>query len=435
MDFKRIDKGLAVSSVVHAALLLAALVSFADAKKFDDATEAVPVEVITDAQFKEMTRGDAMAREVKVAPKAQKQSALVEVKPDTPTPEARTEAAATPPPALKHLPDPGTEDVPEPPRREAALPPPPPPVPQPRPEPPKLPVEAVVPPPVPQPRPEPPKAPPPPPKAEKPPPPDEEDKPEAEVVAPKPPPRPVAAKAVDVPAPPRKVRPISAPPKVAEKPPEPVKTPEPPKPPVAAKVPEPAPKPPAPVKTADAGKTAAKPDALAKFLDQKKAEEQAQPAPRPKAAEPADTRAPPDFNAIRALLNKDKPAQKAGSAPDPVRTASLGTPAATQARMSPSQNGELGEIIKEHYRHCWNTSGLNLELAYTAQVAVQFSPQGTVVGTPTLKNPSADPREKAIGESALRAVRSCGPVPVPARLVPFYDEWKLGILRLKPEDS
>lgn len=389
VKFDRFDPGLTVSSVAHAALLLVALAGFASAKKFEDAQESIPVEVVSDKQFNEIMKGEKAAKEVQILPRAQKASETVEKKPETETPEARTEAPATPPPAPKRPPEPPKEEAKEtppiPPVREAALPPPPP---EPRPEPPK------------------PKAPPPPPKAEAKPP-EEEEKPEAEVIAPKPPQRPVAAKPVEAPEPPKKIRPVAeaAPPKPpAEKPPEP------PKPQLKA-------------------------DAVAKFLAQKQAEEPPKPAAKPKAAEPEETRAPLDPNAIKALLNKDKPQQKASASPDPVKTASLGVPNGGASRMSPSLVNQLGSIMTEHYNRCWSKSGLDLKQNYVAQIRVRFRPDGSLAGEPVLLNPSGDPKARSIADSALRAVSLCGPVPLPPALLPFYLEWKDGLLRMDPNET
>ena len=380
MKPSRFDPGLVVSSAAHAALLAVALVGFASAKKFEDAQESVPVEVVTQAQLNEIMKGEKSAKDVKAAPRAQKVAEVVEAKPETPTPEAKADAPGAAPPQPKELPDPGKDDVPEPPKREpvAAAPP----------EPPLPPVRPVEPP-------KPKAPPPPPPKAEAKPPPDE-DKPDAEVIAPKPQPRPAPAKVAEVPEPPKKVRPVTAPP-------------EPPKPPVL------------------------KPDALAKFIDQKKAEEAAKPAPAPKAAPPAE-RAPLDPKAIQAIINKDRPQARPPVAPDPVRTASLGTPNGGAARMSPALLSQLGSLMTEHFNQCWSKFGLDLNQRYVAQIKVRFRPDGSFMAEPLLLNAPSDPKARSIADSALRAVKGCPPLIMPQALVPFYAEWKDGLLRMDPNE-
>ena len=125
MRVSRSEPGVVVSAAVHAGLLLAALVVFSDAQKFDDAQETVPVEVVTDTALNQIMKGEKTARELKPSQRVDKVA-----------PPERDQAAAaarrgeeghvpTPPPPLRRLPDPGADDTPEPtpPKRVAALPP------------------------------------------------------------------------------------------------------------------------------------------------------------------------------------------------------------------------------------------------------------------------------------------------------------------------
>lgn len=114
MKISRSQPGFVVSSVVHAGLLLAAFVLFSDARKFDDAQEPMPVEIVTDAQLNQIMKGEKTAREVKTAPRVDKVSQTAEMKPHPPLAEANKDVP-TPPPSLKRLPDPGEDDTVEPP--------------------------------------------------------------------------------------------------------------------------------------------------------------------------------------------------------------------------------------------------------------------------------------------------------------------------------
>lgn len=403
------NTGYYVSATVHAALLVVALVGFADAKKFDDAQESVPVEMVTQQQLNEIMKGDKAAKEAKPAPKAQKTADVVEPKPDSPTPEAKADVPV--PPLRPRLPDPGEAESPEPPKPvRVAVTPPEPPVPprvQPRPEPVKPPPPKVE------------AKPPPPQKSEiKPPPP---DIPDAETDRPEPPKKPLVKAIADTPEPPRKIRPA---PKQPDPPPVPDK-------------PKLAEKPPEPVKVAEKPKL----DQIAKVLADAKAKEVAKPddkpVPKPKSAEPvADAKPRPDFNAIANLLHsKDIAQQKASTARAANQTASIGAPTASAARMSPTMSDQFNGLVREHYRQCWNQGNLDPAQSYFARIAVHFNPDGSLIGAPVLRNPSSDPQARSIGESALRAIRSCGPVPVPASLAPFYNEWKDGILVMKPGET
>src|SRR5947209_20173242 len=132
--------GVAASAAAHVALLAATLIVFADTKKFEDVAEATPVEVISDSQFSQITKGEKTAKQVQAKPKAEKIAEVTETKPTPPIAEAKREVPIPPPP-LKRVPDPGEDDKPDvkpepptPPQRVAAMPAPePPPRPEPKP--------------------------------------------------------------------------------------------------------------------------------------------------------------------------------------------------------------------------------------------------------------------------------------------------------------
>jgi colicin import membrane protein len=364
------EPGVVVSAGAHVALLAATLIAFADTRKFDDIAEATPVEVISDSQFSQITKGEKTAKQVQPKQKAEKIADVTETKPTPPIAEAKRDVP-TPPPPLKRVPDPGEDDKPEvkpepptPPQRVAALP---------APEPP--------------PRPEPkPAAKPEPPRAEKPPEPEEEK--EAEVIKPQPPPRP----------------------KLAE-------TPTPPTPNPAEKPKEPAPP---------------KLDQVAKFLEQKKLEQK--PVPKPKSGD--ETEEPKhklDVATISQLLSKERPQARASTARELTRTAALGAPNASAAQMSPSMWDSLDGLMREQYKKCWSYIGLNPQ-KYVAQIRVRYAQDGSLQAEPALLNPPSDPNVRNLADSAMRAVRRCNPMHIPAAYMPYYEQWKARVVRFDPED-
>ncbi|MEA2861286.1 MAG: hypothetical protein QOC72_3325 [Methylobacteriaceae bacterium] len=364
------EPGVVVSAGAHVALLAATLIAFADTKKFDDAPESIPVEMISDQQFSQIMKGDKTAKQVQPKQKAEKIAEVTETKPTPPVAEAKRDVP-TPPPPLKRLPDPGEDDKPElkpepptPPQRVAALP---------APEPP--------------PRPEPKLAKPEPPKAEKPPEPEEEK--EAEVIKPQPPPRPKLAEAATLPTPPKPV----------EKPKEP-----------------------APPKL----------DQVAKFLEQKKLEQK--PVPKPKSGEENDEpKHKLDVATISQLLSKEAPQARASTARELTRTAALGAPNASAAQMSPSMWDSLDGLMREQYKKCWSYIGLNPQ-KYVAQIRVRYAQDGSLQAEPGLLNPPSDPNLRNLADSAMRAVRRCNPMHIPAAYMPYYEQWKARVVRFDPED-
>jgi colicin import membrane protein len=365
------EPGVVVSAAAHVALLAATLIVFADTRKFDDVAESIPVEMISDQQFSQITKGDKTAKQVQPKQKAEKIADVTETKPTPPIAEAKRDVP-TPPPPLKRIPDPGEDEKPEvkpepptPPQRVAALPP--------APEPP--------------PRPEPTVAKPEPPQAEKPPEPD--DPKDAEVIKPQPVPRPKIAEAPKEPTPPKPV----------EKPKEP-----------------------APPKL----------DQVAKFLEQKKVEEK--PVPKPKSGEEnTEPKHKLDMTTISQLLSKEAPQARASTGRELTHTAALGAPNASAARMSPSMWDSLDGLMREQYKKCWSYIGLNAE-KYVAQIRVRYAQDGSLQAEPALINPPADPNSRNLAETAMRAVRRCNPMHIPAAYMPYYEQWKARVVRFDPED-
>lgn len=131
MRLSRSEPGLAVSAVAHAAALILALIAFSDARKFDDAHEAIAVETITDEQLSEIMKGEKSAKEAKpLLPRAEARAPIHETRPP-PIAEAKKDVPVPPPPAKREEPRPSDAreaEAPAPPKRVAALPPSPPPL-------------------------------------------------------------------------------------------------------------------------------------------------------------------------------------------------------------------------------------------------------------------------------------------------------------------
>ena len=335
--------GYVLSGSAHAALLVATLLSFAQARKFSDAQEFVAIETVSDQQFNEVMKGEKTAKEVKPLPRAEKVADVTETKPLPPVGEAKRDVP-TPPPPMKHETDPGEGEPPKPAEAKA---------------------EPVKPAPVPPPRPE-----------EKPP---EAD---AEAVIPKPPRRP-------------------DPPKEEPKKPE------------------------------------FKPDQLAKLLEEQKQKEQPkQPdkaQSKPKSGDETETHKF-SLNEIAKELSKEAPQRKASTGTQLQQVASLGLANASAAKMSPSMWDALDLLLQDQYKQCWSYIGPAGQPKYVPEVRVQYAQDGTLIGQTALLNPPSDPIMRNLAESALRAVKRCNPLHIPAMYQPFYDQWKGRIVRFDPEE-
>jgi colicin import membrane protein len=211
----------------------------------------------------------------------------------------------------------------------------------------------------------------------------------------------------------------------------------PPKPPINAAeetaTPDPAqPKPPEPPKK-PAPKF--KPDQLAKLLDQAKQKEKEKPAAKPRAGdEAAEPQQKFDPGDIAKFLSKEVPQRKQASGHDLSQMASLGSPTASAAKMSPSLWDQLDGLLQEQYKRCWNFAGLGGQQRYIPEIHVQYTQDGSLIGQPVLLNPPSDPNLRALAESAMRAVRRCDPLRIPSQYQLYYDQWKGRIVRFDPEE-
>lgn len=102
LRFLRQQPGFMVSGLGHAAVLVAGLVAFSSAKPFDDQQEAIAVDVVSESDLRELTRGTPTEKKVaeKPRPVVDRQSEKVEERPkpgdaqrDVPAPPSRPQTA------------------------------------------------------------------------------------------------------------------------------------------------------------------------------------------------------------------------------------------------------------------------------------------------------------------------------------------------------
>jgi colicin import membrane protein len=102
--------------------------------------------------------------------------------------------------------------------------------------------------------------------------------------------------------------------------------------------------------------------------------------------------------------------------------------------MSPSLWGQLDALLQDQYKQCWSYIGLATQPKYIPEIRVEYNQDGTLLGQPSLVNPPSDPSKRSLAESAMRAVRRCNPLHIPALYQPFYEEWKGRIVRFDPDE-
>jgi colicin import membrane protein len=181
----------------------------------------------------------------------------------------------------------------------------------------------------------------------------------------------------------------------------------------------------------------------AKAAEAKKAEEakKAQEAARKAAEEKKRREAEQEARnqatvdaARRALLASREVPQNAGNTGQQVtRSPSLGAPTATGQKLSPSDRAALAGLLSDQIRACWSIP-VTGKPPVLPQVRVALNADGSLGATPVLINNSGDPNFRALAESGMRAIRQCAPFRIPSRYAATYDDWRQLAVQLNPDD-
>jgi colicin import membrane protein len=379
LTFNRSEPGLWLSGGAHVALFLAGVLSFSSAK-LPDADEGIPVEVITDNQFSEITKGELQAKQPQPVPKprAERQADTRqerdpgEAKQDAPAPPKRpaemkvAEEEASPPPPAQHVAEAKPEAAPPPPARPPA--------------------DAKA-------------------EAQK-----LAEKLEAEAIEHA---KLEAAKKAEAKA----QAELKA---LAEA--------------AAAKAEaESKAKAEAAQKALAEAKAKAEADAKAKALATAKAKAEAEAKAR-KQAELADKF---DAGDIRQLLASKAPSQSAGAAaPEINKTASLGTATGSAQRLNPSQRDQLMGLLRDQLHRCWQApmASQGNDKPPVPSVRVKLNQDGSLAAEPAVMNPSSDALFRTVADSATRATRRCAPLKIPAQFAPYYQDWKDLVVNFDPRE-
>ena len=101
-----------------------------------------------------------------------------------------------------------------------------------------------------------------------------------------------------------------------------------------------------------------------------------------------------------------------------------------------SMASALDAWLTESYLNCWTPPPTTPDGdPYVAEVRVVFNPDGSLSGRPVLLNPPADRAWRAHAESAMRAVKKCDPLKVPAEYMPYFEQWKIETIHFDPRET
>jgi colicin import membrane protein len=174
-----------------------------------------------------------------------------------------------------------------------------------------------------------------------------------------------------------------------------------------------------------------------KAEDAKKAQEAAKKAADEKKKREAeqDAKNQATADAARRVLqvSREAPTNSGNTGQQIQRAPAAGTPTATGQKLNPRDKAGLAEAIAEQINRCWSipVSGRPSVLPY---VRVSLNADGSLAGVPILTNSSGDPNFRALAESGMRAIRQCAPYRIAAKFAPAYDDWRSINIQLNPPD-
>ncbi|MCY1644472.1 cell envelope integrity protein TolA [Methylorubrum sp. SL192] len=180
--------------------------------------------------------------------------------------------------------------------------------------------------------------------------------------------------------------------------------------------------------------------AEAKAKAETDAKAKAEAAAKAKAKAMADARAKADAEAKARqqaeLANRTSPgdsretqtraaSQSTGSTGREVqRTASLGTASGTAQRLSPSLRGALVGMLQQQIERCYSAPPGATQGVVLPMLDIRLNPDGSLTTEPRVMRAGNNSVDQSIAQAALRAVRRCAPFKIPAQYAPYYNDWK-----------
>ncbi|KQT76439.1 protein TolA [Methylobacterium sp. Leaf465] len=128
---------------------------------------------------------------------------------------------------------------------------------------------------------------------------------------------------------------------------------------------------------------------------------------------------------IRSLLASKAPSQSTGATGREVqRTASLGAASGNAQRLSPSLRDALVGMLQQQIERCYVAPPGATQGVVLPMLDIRLNPDGTLTSEPRIMRGGANAVDRSIAEAAQRAVRRCAPYKIPAQYAPYYNDWK-----------
>ncbi|TXN24575.1 cell envelope integrity protein TolA [Methylobacterium sp. WL9] len=133
------------------------------------------------------------------------------------------------------------------------------------------------------------------------------------------------------------------------------------------------------------------------------------------------------FNAgdIKELLANKAPSQSTGSTGREVqRTASLGTTTGNAQKLSPSLRDALVGMLQQQIERCYSAPPGAAQGVILPMLDIKLNADGSLTSEPRILRSGQNAVDQSIAQAALRAVRRCAPYKIPSQYAPYYNDWK-----------
>jgi colicin import membrane protein len=133
------------------------------------------------------------------------------------------------------------------------------------------------------------------------------------------------------------------------------------------------------------------------------------------------------FNAgdIRSMLASKVPSQSTGATGHTVqKVAALGAATGTAQRLSPSLRDALVGLLQQQIERCYSAPPGAAQGVVLPVLDIRLNPNGSLSTEPRIMRGGSSAVDQSIAQAALRAVRRCAPYNIPATYAPYYNDWK-----------
>ncbi|KMO22048.1 cell envelope integrity protein TolA [Methylobacterium indicum] len=156
------------------------------------------------------------------------------------------------------------------------------------------------------------------------------------------------------------------------------------------------------------------------------ADARAKAAAEAKAKRQAELAAKFNSGSIRDMLASHGPSQSTGATGREVqRTAALGAATGTSQRLNPSQRDALVGLLQQQIERCYSAPPGAAQGIVLPQLDIRLNPDGSLTTDPRILRAGGSAVDRSIAEAAVRAVRRCAPFRIPAQFAPFYNDWRV----------